>query len=99
MVAEDNAVRISQVVLEDLAGQLQWFASVDCVLVGDVRVLQVLPDNAEPVQCCRSGAVDDVHQSSKCWYTRWCSVWLQNVILLVHDLGDLGKELEVAEVE
>ena len=92
-------MRISQVVLEDLAGQLQWFALVDCVLVGVVRVVRVFPDDAEPVPYCRSGAVDDVHQSSKCWYTRWCSGWLQNVILLVHDLGDLGKELEVAEVE
>ena len=49
LVAEDDAVRISKVVLEDLAGKLQWFAVVYRVLVGIVVVSVVFPDNAGPV--------------------------------------------------
>ena len=49
LVAEEDAVRISKVVLEDLAGKLEWFAIVHRVLVGIVVVAVVFPDNAEPV--------------------------------------------------
>ena len=42
-------MRISKVVLEDLAGKLQWFAVVYRVLVGIVVVSVVFPNNAEPV--------------------------------------------------
>ena len=49
MVAENNAMRIAKVVLEDLAGKLQWFAVIHRVLVGIVVVTVVFPDNAEPV--------------------------------------------------
>ena len=46
-VAEDDAMRIAQVVVEDLAGQLQRFALVDRVLVRVVSVVGALPENAE----------------------------------------------------
>ena len=42
-------MRVSQAVLEDLAGQLQRLALVDRVLVRVVRVVGVLPDDAEPM--------------------------------------------------
>ena len=49
LVAEDDAVRIPKVALEDFAGKLQWFAVVYRVLVVIVVVSVVFPDNAEPV--------------------------------------------------
>ena len=49
MVAEENAVRVVQAVLEDLTGELERFAVLDGVLVGIVVVLVVSPYNTEPV--------------------------------------------------
>ena len=65
MVAEDDAMRISKVVLEDLAGKLQWFAVVYRVLVGFVVIAVVLPDNAEPVQYCGRRSIYNVHETRK----------------------------------
>ena len=49
MVAEENAVRVVQAVLEDLARELERFAVLDGVLVGIVVVLVVSPYNTKPV--------------------------------------------------
>ena len=49
MVAEDNAMGVAEVILEDLAGKLQRLAVLDSILVRIVVVLVVPPYNTKPV--------------------------------------------------
>ena len=49
MVAEDNAMGVAEVILEDLAGKLQGLAVLDSVLVRIVVVFAVPPYDTKPV--------------------------------------------------